>query len=92
MSSASAQREVMVFPTELSRRRWQQERVLQEGWVDAARLTTRNRLQQLCLTHARKAGLLSGLPCDAAQQLLLLRRAVSSARKHFDAAGPLAAL
>jgi len=92
VSTPGAHGELTVFPTELARRRWQQEQVLRDGWLDASRLQTQKWLRRVCLLYARKAGLLDGMPCDAAQQLLMLRRAVVGARTHFDAAGPLAAL
>jgi len=81
-------RELIVFPTELSLRRYQQEQALQLGWVDASNHTTFSRLRKLCLPYAK----LKGKPLVAARELLLRKQVVEVARGHFVDGGPLGSL
>jgi len=84
--------ELIIFPTELSRRRWQQEQVMRTGWLDASHLLTKYHLRKLCVLYARNAGLLTGEPCDAARELLMRRQVVTAARARLNPKGPLASL
>jgi hypothetical protein len=81
-------RELIVFPTELALRRFQQDEALKHGWVDASGHTTFARLRKLCLPFAR----LKGKPLDPAGELLLRRQAVEVAHGHFVDGGPLGEL
>lgn len=58
-------KELIVFPTELALRRFQQEAALEHGWVDASCHTTFPRLRQQCLSYAH----IKGSRMDAAQEL-----------------------
>jgi len=78
---------LIVFPTELSMRRFQQEKALQEGCVNTSNQTTFTRLQQTCLPFAP----IKGTPLSSAQELLLCRKVVRVARTHFEE-GPLGRL
>ncbi|RKX41706.1 MAG: hypothetical protein DRP64_11035, partial [Verrucomicrobia bacterium] len=80
--------ELIVFPTELALRRYQQERALEEGWVDASGHTTFARLRKLCLPYAK----LKGKPLSGAKELLLRKQVVEVARGHFVDGGPLGQL
>jgi hypothetical protein len=88
MPDSRAQHELIVFPTELALRRYQQEEALKNGWVDASGHTTFARLRKLCLTYAS----VKGQPMDAAQQLLVRRQVVEVASGHFHGAGALGEL
>ena len=81
-------RELIVFPTELSLRRFQQDEVLKHGWVDASGHTTFARLRKVCLPCAR----LKGKPLGPARELLLRRQAVEVAHGHFVDGGLLGEL
>jgi len=81
-------RELIVFPTELSLRRYQQERALEEGWVDASGHTTFARLRKLCLPYAK----LKGKQLGTVRELLLRKQVVEVARGHFVDGGPLGEL
>jgi len=76
--------ELTVFPTELSMRRFQQEKALEEGCIDASKQTTFSRLQQSCLPFLA----IKTTPLSSAQELLLCRKVVTVARTHFEK-GPL---
>jgi hypothetical protein len=80
--------ELIVFPTELALRRFQQEKALKSGWVDASSHTTFSRLRNLCLPYAS----VKGQPLDAAQQLLLRRQVTEVAAGHFVGQGALGEL
>lgn len=80
--------DLIVFPTELALRRYQQERALEEGWVDASGHTTFARLRKLCLPYAK----LKGKPISGAKELLLRKQVVEVARGHFADGGPLGEL
>ncbi|MDF7801354.1 PD-(D/E)XK nuclease family protein [Pontiellaceae bacterium B1224] len=88
MSETRAQHELIVFPTELALRRFQQEEALKHGWVDASGHTTFPRLRKLCLTYAS----VKGLRMNAAQQLLIRRQVVEVAMGHFHGEGALGEL
>ncbi len=88
MPSTHVQRELIVFPTELSLRRYQQEQALERGWVDASGHTTFARLRKLCLPYAK----LKGRPLGAVKELLLRKQVVEVARGHFVDGGPLGEL
>jgi len=88
MPSANVQRELIVFPTELSLRRFQQNEALKHGWVDASGHTTFARLRKLCLPYAK----LKDKPLGAAEELLLRKQVVEVARGHFVDGGPLGKL
>ena len=60
-------RELVVFPTELALRRFQQEQALKHGWVDASCHTTFARLRGLLIRNAK----LKGRTLGAVQQLLM---------------------
>jgi hypothetical protein len=81
-------RELIVFPTELALRRFQQERALAEGWVDASCHTTFARLRKLCLPYATA----KGERMDSARQLLMRRQVVDTAIGHFHGEGALGKL
>ncbi len=72
--------DLIVFPTELALRRFQQEQALKHGWVDASGHTTFARLRKLCLPHAR----LKGRRLGGAAELLNLRHAAEVAGGHFE--------
>ncbi|VGO19859.1 PD-(D/E)XK nuclease family protein [Pontiella sulfatireligans] len=81
-------KELIVFPTELALRRFQQEAALEHGWVDASCHTTFPRLRQQCLSYAH----IKGSRMDAAQELLMRRQVVEVARGHFGGKGALGEL
>ena len=81
-------RELIVFPTELSLRRFQQNEALKHGWVDASGHTTFARLRKLCLPFVR----LKGKQFGQARELLLRKQVVEVARGHFVDGGPLGEL
>ena len=81
-------RELVVFPTELALRRYQQDQALAHGWVDASGHTTFARLRKLCLPYVR----LKGRRMNAAQQLLMRRQVVEVAHGHFSGQGTLGTL
>ena len=85
MPSTNVQRELIVFPTELSLRRYQQEQALEHGWVDASCHTTFSRLRERCLPFTR----LKGRRMSPAQELMLRKQVVEVARGHFVDGGPL---
>ncbi len=80
--------ELIVFPTELALRRYQQGQALEHGWVDASGHTTFARLRQLCLPYAK----LKGRRLTPARKLLLRKQVVEVARGHFVDGGPLGSL
>jgi len=80
--------ELIVFPTELSLRRYQQARALEMGWVDASGHITFARLRKLCLPYAK----LKGRSPSGAKELLLRKQVVEVARGHFIDGGPLGEL
>lgn len=81
-------RELIVFPTELSLRRYQQEQALATGWVDASGHTTFARMRKLCLPYAK----LKGRRLSPAKELLMRKQVVEVARGHFVEGGPLGSL
>ncbi|MEA2067869.1 MAG: hypothetical protein U9P12_01600, partial [Verrucomicrobiota bacterium] len=88
MPTSDIQRELIVFPTELALRRFQQGQALEHGWVDASCHTTFSRLRRLCLPYANVKGCRMG----AAQQLLMRRQVVEVATGHFAGQGTLGEL
>ena len=80
--------ELIVFPTELALRRYQQEQALAHGWVDASCHTTFARVRKICLPYAK----IKGRQMDAAQQLLMRRQVVEVASGHFAGQGALGEL
>lgn len=81
-------RELIVFPTELALRRYQQNQALEHGWIDASGHTTFARLRILCLPYVR----LKGRRMSAAEQLLMRRQVVEVAQGHFSRQGTLGSL
>jgi hypothetical protein len=81
-------RELIVFPTELSLRRYQQEQALETGWVDASGHTTFARIRKLCLPYTK----LKKKQLGAAKELLMRKQVVEVARGHFVDGGPLGSL
>jgi len=81
-------RELIVFPTELALRRFQQGAALEQGWVDASGHTTFARLRNLCLPYAK----VKGRQMDAVQQLLMRKQVVEVAHGHFAGRGTLGEL
>ncbi len=81
-------KELIVFPTELAMRRFQQEQALKHGWVDASCHTTFARIRQLCLPYAN----IKGQRMGAAKQLLMRKQAVEVAAGHFSGHGVLGEL
>ncbi len=88
MPAPDVQRELIVFPTELALRRFQQERALEQGWVDASGHTTFARLRKLCLPYAK----LKVRRMDAARELLMRRQVAEVAHGHFAGKGTLGEL
>ena len=88
MPAPQAQPELIMFPTELAMRRYQQEQALAEGWVDASGHMTFQRLFRLCRPCAR----IKGRHLDEVQRLLLRRQVVDLAAGHFEGKGPLGGL
>ncbi|MEE9369297.1 MAG: PD-(D/E)XK nuclease family protein [Pontiella sp.] len=88
MNMPESARELIVFPTELAMRRFQQEQALQHGCVDASCHTTFARIRQLCLPYAN----IKGRRLDAAQQLLFRKQVVEVASGHFAGLGTLGEL
>ena len=80
--------ELMVFPTELALRRFQQEQTLELGWVDASGHTTFARLRKLCLPYLS----LKGRRMSAMQQLLMRRQVITVAQGHFEGQSSLGEL
>ena len=80
--------ELIVFPTELALRRYQQDQALKHGWVDASGHTTFARLRRLCLPCVR----LKGRPMNPAEHLLMRRQVVEVAHGHFAGQGTLGTL
>ena len=85
---AEQNQELMVFPTELALRRYQQDQALEHGWVNASGHTTFARLRKLCLPYVR----LKGRRMNAAEQLLMRRQVVEVAQGHFAGEGTLGSL
>ncbi len=81
-------RELIVFPTELSLRRFQQDEALKDGWVDASGHTTFARIRKLCLPYTK----LKKKQLGAAKELLMRKQVVEVARGHFVDGGPLGKL
>jgi RecB family exonuclease len=81
-------RELIVFPTELALRRFQQELALEKGIVDASGHTTFPRLRNLCLPYLK----LKGRRMNPADHLLLRRQVVEVAEGHFAGKGTLGEL
>ena len=69
-------------------RRFQQERALQHGFVDASGHITFARLRSLCIPYAK----IKGSRMSAAQQLLMRNQVVEVARGHFAGQGTLGAV
>lgn len=88
MPASAVQRQLIVFPTELALRRFQQEQALKHGWVDASGHTTFARLRKLFLPYAK----VKGRHMDAARQLLMRNQVVEVARGHFAGEGTMGEL
>ncbi len=80
--------ELIVFPTELALRRFQQDAALELGFVDASCHLTFARLRALCLPYAN----IKGERMDAARQLLVRKQVVEVASGHFAGHGALGEL
>jgi hypothetical protein len=80
--------ELIVFPTELALRRFQQEEALKHGWIDASGHTTFARLRQLCLPYAN----IKGRRMDPVRQLLMRKQVAEVAIGHFSGHGALGGL
>ncbi|HEY5621000.1 MAG TPA: hypothetical protein VIR77_00215, partial [Pontiella sp.] len=85
---AESVRELIVFPTELALRRYQQNEALMHGCVDASGHTTFARLCSLCIPYAE----IKGQRMDAARKLLMRRQVVEVAYGHFAGQGTLGEL
>lgn len=72
--------ELIVFPTELAMRRYQQEQALEHGWVDASCHTTFARIRKLCLPYAG----LKGRQLKGAKELLERKQAAEVASGYFE--------
>lgn len=70
---------MIVFPTELAKRRAERRRVLEAGALDTSRLFTQKKLLALCERSARRAGLLKGRTPGQAETRLLLEEAAGNA-------------
>jgi hypothetical protein len=81
---------LMVFPTELAKRRHEHRRVLEAGVLDTSRLFTQKRLLALCERAARRAGLLKGRTPTPTETCLLLEEAAGNVA--FATGQPLARL
>lgn len=88
MSTAGVQCELMVFPTELAMRQYQQKQALKNGWVDASGHTSFARIRKRCIPYAN----LKARPISGAKEMLLRRQVVDVARGHFSGQGSLAKL
>jgi RecB family exonuclease len=80
--------ELIVFPTELAMRRFQQELALEQGFVDASCHITFARLRKLCLPYAS----LKQAQLQGAREQLMLRQVVEVALGHFSKKGTLGRL
>jgi len=78
-------RELIVFPTELVLRRYQQEQALKYGFADASGHTTFARIRKLCLPYAG----IKGRQMNAAQKALKRREIVEVAAGYFQGQGAL---
>ena len=79
-----------IFPTELAKRRYERQAVLNTGVLDTSRLLTQKTLLTLCERAARRAGRLNGhAPCPV-ELRLLIEEAAGSVR--FAPGQPLAGL
>ncbi|MFA7370224.1 MAG: hypothetical protein WC334_11315, partial [Kiritimatiellales bacterium] len=81
---------LMIFPTELAKRRYERRRVSELGVLDTSRLFTQKKLLALCERAARRAGLLKGLAAGPTETRLLLEEAAGSVA--FASGQPLANL
>jgi len=81
---------LVVFPTELAKRRHERNAVLKSGVLDTSRLFTMKILMDVCERAARRAGLLKGRTPGAAELRLLLDEAAGPVR--FAPSQPLARL
>ena len=81
---------LMIFPTELAKRRYELRRVSESGVLDTSRLFTQKKLLALCERAARRAGLLKGRSPGPTESCLLLEEAAGEVA--FAAGQPLARL
>lgn len=81
---------LMVFPTELAKRRYESRRAAETGVLGTRRLSTQKRLLALCERAARRAGLLTGRIPGPADLLLLSEEAAGLVR--FASGQPLGKL
>jgi hypothetical protein len=81
---------LMVFPTELAKRRYERRRVLDAGVLDTSRLFTQKKLLALCERSARRAGLLKGRSPSPTETRLLIEEAAGNVA--FTTGQPLAHL
>jgi len=81
---------LIIFPTELAKRRAERRRVLEAGALDTSRFFTQKKLLTLCGRSARRAGLLKGRTPGQAETRLLLEKAAGNAV--FAPGQPLARL
>ena len=88
MAEVKAQHELIVFPTELALRRYQQNEALKRGFVDASGHTTFSRLRKLCLPYAS----IKGTQLGAVRQVLLRRQVAEVAAGHFTGQAALGRL
>ncbi|WP_372793987.1 PD-(D/E)XK nuclease family protein [Pontiella sp.] len=82
------QHELIVFPTELALRRFQQQEALRCGFVDASGHTTLSRLWKQCMPYAS----VKGTRLSPVEQVLLRRQVVEVAAGHFAGQGALGRL
>jgi RecB family exonuclease len=81
---------LMVFPTELAKRRYEFRRVLEVGVLDTSRLFTQKKLLALCERAARRTGLLKSRTPSPTETCLLLEEAAGKVA--FATGQPLARL
>jgi RecB family exonuclease len=81
---------LMVFPTELAKRRYERRCVNEHGVLATSRLLTQKKLLILCERAARRAGLLKGRTLSPTETRLLLEEAAGNVI--FSPGQPLASL
>jgi hypothetical protein len=81
---------LMIFPTELAKRRYERRCVSEHGVLDTSRLLTQKKLIALCERAARRAGLIKGRTPGPTETRLLLEEAARNVS--FASGQPLASL
>lgn len=73
-------RRLIVFPTELAKRRTERRLVLEQGVLDTSRFFTQKKLFELCEKAARRTGLLTGRNPGTAELRMLFAQAAETVR------------